>query len=104
MAIIEHPVPYAYDGKEFEGMLVYDDGVSGKRPAIFMQPDWLGVCTHTVEMATEALGDADFVMMVADMFGMPVKIPDFLEEASQLGFTDLAPLRAWGEQTGYVVP
>ena len=70
MAIIEHPVPYAYDGKEFEGMLVYDDGVSGKRPAIFMQPDWLGVCTHTVEMATEALGDADFVMMVADMFGL----------------------------------
>lgn len=68
MAITEHMVPYEYDGKEYEGMLVYDDSVSGKRPPIFMQPDWLGVCKHTAEMAAEA-GESDYVMMVADMFG-----------------------------------
>ncbi len=69
MTMREHPVPYSYDGKPYEGMLVYDDAVSGKRPAIFMQPDWLGVCKHTVEMAVEAAGDSGYVMMVADMFG-----------------------------------
>ena len=52
--MIEHPVPYEYDGKAYEGMLVYDDSVSEKRPAIFMQPDWLGVCGHTTGMAAEA--------------------------------------------------
>ena len=51
--MIEHPVPYEYDGKAYEGMLVYDDSVSEKRPAIFMQPDWLGVCGHTTGMAAE---------------------------------------------------
>lgn len=61
-------VPYEYDGRDFEGMLVYDDSISGKRPALLMQPDWLGVCAHSADMAAQA-GGADFVMMVADMFG-----------------------------------
>jgi len=61
-------VPYKYQGRQFEGMLVYDDSVTAKRPAIFMQPDWLGVCRHSAEMAAVA-GGKDYVMMVADMFG-----------------------------------
>ena len=36
MAMIEHPVPYEYEGKRYEGRIVYDDSVSGKRPAIYM--------------------------------------------------------------------
>lgn len=66
--MIEHPVPYEYDGKAYEGMLVYDDSVSEKRPAIFMQPDWLGVCSHTTGMAAEA-AESDYVVLLADMFG-----------------------------------
>ena len=61
-------VPYEYDGREFEGMLVYDDSVSEKRPGVFMQPDWLGVCAHSADMAAQA-GGSGLVMMVADMFG-----------------------------------
>ena len=69
MAMTEHPVPYEYEGKPYRGMIVYDDSVSGKRPAIFMQPDWLGVCEHTIEMAIEATGDSGYVILLADMFG-----------------------------------
>ena len=65
----EIAVPYEYDGRKFEGMLVYDDSVAEKRPAVFMQPDWLGVCRHTIGMAQEAAG-SDYVMMVADMYGV----------------------------------
>ena len=65
----EKKVPYEYDGRKFEGMLVYDDGVTEKRPAIFMQPDWLGVCDHTIGSATEVAGK-DYVVMLADMFGV----------------------------------
>ncbi len=65
----EIAVPYEYDGRKFEGMLVYDDSVAEKRPAVFMQPDWLGVCRHTIDMAQEAAG-SDYVMMVADMYGV----------------------------------
>ncbi len=42
--VAEKTVGYEYDGKQFEGMLVHDDGVAAKRGAIFMPPDWLGVC------------------------------------------------------------
>jgi dienelactone hydrolase len=65
----EKKVAYEFDGKPFEGMLVYDDGVAGKRPAILMQPDWLGVCDHAVGMAREVAGK-DYVIMMADMFGV----------------------------------
>lgn len=61
-------VPYEYDGRQFEGALVYDAGVSARRPAILMQPDWLGVCEHSLEMAEE-VADDEYVVMVADMFG-----------------------------------
>ena len=68
MAVIEHVVPYKYDGRSFEGVLVYDDSIKDQRPAIFMQPDWLGVCSHTIAMAAEA-AKADYVILLADMFG-----------------------------------
>lgn len=65
----EKKVPYEYDGRKFEGMLVYDHGIAAKRPAIFMQPDWLGVCRHSIDMAHEVAGK-DYVVMIADMFGV----------------------------------
>jgi hypothetical protein len=43
----ERKVPYQVNGRQFEGMIVYDDNVKTKRPAIFMQPDWKGVCVST---------------------------------------------------------
>lgn len=65
----EIKVPYEYDGRKFEGRIVYDDSVTGTRPAIFTQPDWLGVCAHSTAMALEAAG-TDYVMLVADMYGV----------------------------------
>jgi dienelactone hydrolase len=67
MAII--PVPYEYEGKPFEGAIVYDDSIAAKLPAIFMQPDWLGVCDHSNAMAAEVAG-RDYVVLVADMYGV----------------------------------
>ncbi len=67
--MVEIKVPYEYDGRQFEGLLVYDDSVTEKRPGIFVQPDWLGVCPHSVDMAVDA-GGSDYVMMVADMYGV----------------------------------
>jgi len=42
--MVETKVPYRVDGRPFEGMIVYHDAVAAKRPVIFMQPDWKGVC------------------------------------------------------------
>ena len=64
----EQTVGYEYNGRQFEGVLVYDESVGGKRPAILMQPDWLGVCRHSIDMAHQ-VAEKDYVVMIADMFG-----------------------------------
>jgi dienelactone hydrolase len=65
----EKKVPYQVDGKPFEGVIVYDDSVTAKRPAVFMQPDWKGVCADTIAQARTAAGK-DYVVLMADMFGL----------------------------------
>src|SRR5262245_65139771 len=61
-------VPYEVNGRQFEGMIVYDDSVKGKRPAIFDQPDWKGVCADTIKQA-HAVAGKEYVVLMADMFG-----------------------------------
>lgn len=64
----EHKVPYKCNGKQFEGVIVYDEAIRAKRPAIFVQPDWKGVCVDSIEQARVA-GGSEYVMLVADMYG-----------------------------------
>jgi dienelactone hydrolase len=64
----EKKVLYALDGRQFEGMIVYDDGVKAKRPVVFMQPDWKGVCPDTIGQA-RAVAGKDYIVLMADMFG-----------------------------------
>src|SRR4029079_7045127 len=68
MAMVEKIVPYEVNGRQFEGKLVYDDSVKGKRPAVYMQPDWKGVDKDTTGQAREVAGK-DYVVLMADMFG-----------------------------------
>ena len=64
----EKKVSYQVDGRQFEGMIVYDEAVTGKRPVVFMQPDWKGVCADTIGQA-RAVAGKDYVVLMADMFG-----------------------------------
>jgi len=64
----EKKVPYQVNDRQFEGVIVYDDGVKEKRPLIFMQPDWKGVCADTIGQARTVAGK-DYVVLMADMFG-----------------------------------
>jgi dienelactone hydrolase len=64
----ERKVAYQVDGRPFEGVIVYDDSVTGKRPAVFMHPDWKGVSPDTIAQARTVAG-TDYVVLMADMFG-----------------------------------
>ena len=64
----EHKVPYQVNGRQFEGLIVYDDSVKGRRPVIFMQPDWKGIDKDTIGQARTVAGK-DYVVLMADMFG-----------------------------------
>jgi dienelactone hydrolase len=66
--MVERKIGYEIDGRKFEGVLVYDDAVAGKRPAILMEPDWAGVGTKAIAQAREVAGK-DYVVFVADLYG-----------------------------------
>ena len=68
MGIVERKVPYEVGGRPFEGKLIYDDSVKGRRPAVYMQPDWKGIDADTTGQAREVAGK-DYVVLMADMFG-----------------------------------
>jgi dienelactone hydrolase len=59
-----------------QGALVYDDKVSGKRPAMLMAPNWLGVTDLAIERAQLLAGDR-YVVFVADMYGARTRPADF---------------------------
>jgi len=65
---MEQAIGYEIDGRKCEGMLVYDESVKKKRPAILLQCDWKGICPDTVAQARMIAGDKYFVFM-ADMWG-----------------------------------
>jgi len=79
--MVERKIGYEIDGKAFQGVLVYDDGATTKRPAILMEPDWSGVSSHSVELAREIAG-RDYVVFVADLFGVGYAPKDAKERAA----------------------
>ncbi len=64
-----------------EGALVYDDTITGKRPALLMAPNWLGVTDNAIERAKLVAGD-HYVVFVADMYGQGKRPADFSEAAA----------------------
>ncbi len=93
-------VPYEWGGRQFEGAVVWDDSTDNPRPVVFMQPDWYGVCRHTLDMAAEVAGP-DYVMLVADMYGVGYgerdKEYDELLASAQGARRDLALVREGGK-------
>jgi dienelactone hydrolase len=63
------------------GALVYDDKVSGKRPALLMAPNWMGMTDKAIERAELLAGDR-YVVFVADMYGEGTRPADFGECAA----------------------
>jgi dienelactone hydrolase len=71
-AMVEVKVPYELDGKAFEGVLVYDDSVKSRRPAVLMSPDWLGVSPKSLAQA-KVVASKSYVVFVADMYGADLR-------------------------------
>ena len=74
-------IKYAMGSLTAEGALVYDETVSGKRPAVLMAPNWLGMTDQAIERAKLVAGDR-YVVFVADMYGQGTRPADFGEAAA----------------------
>lgn len=88
-------IDYTVDGKSFEGVLVYDDAVAAKRPAVVMAPAWLGITDSAIAKAKMLAGDR-YAFFVADMYGADIRPKNGKEagQASGAVRADLAAHRA----------
>jgi len=73
---IKYPIRSTMGALTAEGALVYDETVSGKRPAMLMAPNWLGLTDKAIERAKLVAG-ARYVVFVADMYGQGTRPADF---------------------------
>lgn len=81
-------IKYPMGALTAEGALIYDENVSGKRPALLMAPNWMGMTDGAIERG-RLIAAGRYVVFVADMYGAGTRPANFAEAA------DLAnPLRA----------
>jgi dienelactone hydrolase len=81
-------IKYPMGALTAEGALIYDENVSGKRPALLMAPNWMGMTNDAMERG-RLIAASRYVVFVADMYGAGTRPANFAEAA------DLAnPLRA----------
>jgi dienelactone hydrolase len=73
-------IEYLMGTRTAEGALIYDTTVSGKRPALLMAPNWLGMTEAAIERGKLVAGDR-YVVFVADMYGKGTRPADFGEAA-----------------------
>jgi dienelactone hydrolase len=79
--MVDKKISYKISGKNYVGVLVYDDSVASKRPAVLMAPNWRGVTKGAVIKA-KLLAGRKYVIFVADMYGAKIR-PKNNKEASK---------------------
>jgi len=66
--IKEEKVTYSIGDKFFKGVIVYDEGQKGKRPAVLVVHEWWGLTDYPV-MRARKLAELGYIAMAVDMYG-----------------------------------
>ena len=61
-------VTWTEGGTKFDGVLVWDDATTDKRPGLLMVPNWYGVNDSAIGKAKTIAG-RDYVILLADVYG-----------------------------------
>jgi dienelactone hydrolase len=84
-AVKSELVTYKQGKQELEGYLAYDDAVAGKRPAVLVVHNWMGV-GDSARASADKLAAAGFVAFAVDIYGKGVR-PTTPAEAGKLAGT-----------------
>lgn len=64
----EENVSYMSDGVLFKGLVVYDENIKGKRPAVLVVHEWWGLNDYARSRARQ-LASLGYIAMAVDMYG-----------------------------------
>ncbi len=82
--MVEKRGSYNLGSTDSQGVLVYDDSVTTKRPAVLMAPNWMDVTKGAVAKA-KLLAGSKYVMFVADMYGVKNRPKGFKDARKSSG-------------------
>lgn len=71
-ALVEKPVTYQQGGATLEGFHVYDDAVTGKRPAVLVIHQWTGLSDNE-KRRSRMLAEMGYNVLAADIYGQGVR-------------------------------
>jgi dienelactone hydrolase len=71
-ALVEKPVIYQHDGVTLEGFHVFDDAVSGKRPAVLVIHQWTGLSDYEKRRSRQ-LAELGYNVLAVDVYGQGVR-------------------------------
>ncbi|MBI5496818.1 MAG: dienelactone hydrolase family protein [Deltaproteobacteria bacterium] len=71
-------------GAVLEGVIAYDDAVSGRRPGVVVVHDWMGI-SETTEMRVRELALLGYVAFAADIYGKGARPKDGKEARALAG-------------------
>jgi len=77
-------VEYKQGDVVLQGYLAYDAALSGKRPAVLVIHDWMGVSDDT-RMRAEQLAALGYVALAADIYGKGVRPTNSQEASTEAG-------------------
>lgn len=83
-ALVERDVVYEQDGTELEGFHVYDDAVEGKRPAVLVIHQWMGL-NDNEKRRSRMLAELGYNVVAADIYGKGVRPGSQGEAGKQAG-------------------
>lgn len=66
--IREENVIYTIDDKEFNGVVVYNENLTGARPVVLVVHEWWGLNDYPI-MRARKLAEMGFIAMAVDMYG-----------------------------------
>jgi len=71
-ALVEKVVPYEKDGVKLEGFHVYDDAVTGKRPAVLVIHQWTGLSDYEKSRSRQ-LAELGYNVFALDIYGTGIR-------------------------------
>ena len=94
--VVVKTINYQHGGTPLQGVLAYDDAVSGKRPGILVVHEWWGLNDY-VKSRVRQLAELGYVAFALDMYGRD-KVTDHPKQASEWMKTITANGDFWRER------
>lgn len=72
MMINQSNISYQHDNQTFESVLVSPINHSGKRPALLMTPNWLGITEEAINLAKKQVNEG-YIVLITDLYGKTIR-------------------------------